>query len=71
MIDPLREEAKTAVAECHQAGIRVVMVTGDHPSTALAIARELGVAQEKGEVILRVRVNRIGSDATSGTCKKD
>lgn len=51
MIDPLREEAKAAVAECHQAGIRVVMVTGDHPSTAFAIARELGLAQQKDEVI--------------------
>lgn len=51
MIDPLRAEAKDAVRECAQAGIEVVMVTGDHPSTALAIAKELGIAQNREEII--------------------
>ncbi|HEY8569389.1 HAD-IC family P-type ATPase [Microbulbifer sp.] len=44
MFDPLRPEAAGAVAECRAAGIHVCMLTGDHPRTALSIARELGLA---------------------------
>ena len=43
MIDPPRAEAKAAIERCEQAGIRVVMITGDHPLTAQAVARELGL----------------------------
>jgi Ca2+-transporting ATPase len=43
MIDPPRPEAKAAIERCEQAGIRVVMITGDHPLTAQAVARELGL----------------------------
>lgn len=51
MIDPLRSESRAAIAECHNAGIQVAMITGDHPHTALAIARELGIADNDEQVI--------------------
>ena len=51
MIDPLRPEAEEAVKLCQQAGIEVFMVTGDHPSTALAIAKELGIADSQDQII--------------------
>jgi len=50
MMDPPRPEAARAVARCRQAGIRVVMITGDHPQTAGAVARELGIAHGEDEV---------------------
>ncbi|MBI4794869.1 MAG: HAD-IC family P-type ATPase [Deltaproteobacteria bacterium] len=43
LIDPPRPEARDAVVRCHRAGIRVIMVTGDHPDTARAVAREVGL----------------------------
>jgi Ca2+-transporting ATPase len=50
-IDPLRPEVKAAVAQARRAGVKVLMITGDHPLTALAIARELGLAQTKEETV--------------------
>jgi magnesium-transporting ATPase (P-type) len=51
MIDPLRPGVKAAVADCHRAGIAVWMITGDHPATALAIARELGLTLNLAPVV--------------------
>ncbi len=51
MIDPLRPEAKGAVDACKNAGVQVAMVTGDHPATALAIAKELELADSPDQVI--------------------
>jgi magnesium-transporting ATPase (P-type) len=44
MADPVRPEVPEAVARCRRAGIRVVMITGDHPATATSVAREAGLA---------------------------
>ena len=51
MIDPCRPEVYAAVQECRQAGIRPVMITGDHKDTAVAIARDLGILTEGTEAI--------------------
>jgi Ca2+-transporting ATPase len=51
LIDPLRPEAKAAVTACRAAGIRVAMLTGDHPATAFAIASELELVKDPAEVV--------------------
>ena len=51
MIDPARPEAKDAIAVCHRAGIRAVMITGDYQETAVAIAKNLGLMQEGDSVL--------------------
>ncbi len=51
MTDPLRAEARDAVESCQGAGIHVVMITGDHPATAYAIAHDLGMAQQAEQVV--------------------
>ena len=63
LIDPLRPEAKDAVIAAQRAGIRVVMVTGDHPLTALAIARQLDLAQQRGEVVTGAELARLDGPA--------
>ncbi len=62
MIDPPREEAKEAVQRCHAAGIRPVMITGDHPATALAIARELRIAAAVDHAVTGQELNAMSDD---------
>jgi Ca2+-transporting ATPase len=62
MIDPAREEAKEAVRECKEAGIRAVMITGDHRDTAAAIAKELGIIKDEKEVITGSELDKIGAE---------
>lgn len=57
MIDPPREEAKAAVDVCRHAGIRPVMITGDHVVTASAIAKQLGILQEGDQAITGVELD--------------
>jgi Ca2+-transporting ATPase len=62
MYDPPRAEAKEAVAKCRAAGIRVVMITGDQPHTAAAIARELGVAAADSETVAGVELDKMSDE---------
>ena len=55
-IDPVREEVKDSIKECSKAGIKVVMITGDHPLTALSIAKDLKLAKTEDAVITGVEV---------------
>lgn len=62
MYDPPRQEAKEAIAKCRAAGIRVVMITGDHPHTAAAIAREIGLASDVDQTIAGVELDKMPDD---------
>lgn len=57
MIDPPRPEAKQAIKECHEAGIKTVMITGDHVTTAKAIAFQLGILKGKDKVLEGKQLN--------------
>jgi P-type Ca2+ transporter type 2C len=59
MIDPPRPEAKAAIAVCVEAGIRPVMITGDHPVTAQAVARELGLLHNGGRVLTGAELEKM------------
>ncbi len=59
MIDPPREEVKGAVKLCDQAGIKSVMITGDHKLTAVAIAQELGILKEGGMALTGAEVDKL------------
>ena len=59
MIDPVRPEVKDAIVECRGAGIRPIMITGDHIDTAVAIARELGIITEGTYAITGAQLNEM------------
>ncbi|WP_324616612.1 cation-translocating P-type ATPase [Ornithinimicrobium avium] len=62
MIDPPRAEAGEAVRDAHRAGVRVVMITGDHPSTALRIAQDLGITGPDGTALTGAELDRLDEE---------
>lgn len=62
MMDPIRIEAKAAIEECKQAGIRAVMITGDHRDTAVAIAKELDILTEEAQAITGTELNALSDE---------
>jgi Ca2+-transporting ATPase len=70
MIDPPRESARLAVAKCKTAGIRPVMITGDHPATALAVARQAGIAGEFDTVVLGAELDALSDGELAGEVEK-
>ncbi len=63
LADPVRPEVPAAVAECRAAGIRVLMITGDYPTTALAIARQAGLAADAADVLSGDDISALGDEA--------
>ena len=70
MIDPPREEAREAVRKCRDAGIRPIMITGDHPATALAIGRELGLAQDGEQAVTGQELDAISDEELAARCEQ-
>ncbi|WP_462322539.1 cation-translocating P-type ATPase, partial [Halochromatium sp.] len=67
LIDPLRPEVPDAVRRCHEAGVGVRMITGDHPATGLSIARELGIAGDGDEAVTGAEIRSlIDTDRQAG-----
>ena len=62
MIDPVRPEVTAAIAEAREAGIRPVMITGDHIDTAVAIAKELGIVEDASQAITGAQLDKISDE---------
>jgi len=70
MIDPVRPEVKAAIEECRAAGIRPVMITGDHKDTAVAIAKELGIITDADQAITGAELDNISDEELLEAVKK-
>ena len=69
MIDPPRDEAKMAVDDCKNAGIKPVMITGDHAATAKAIAMQLGILDMGDQVLTGEELNTMSDEALDDACE--
>lgn len=63
MIDPVRPEVRDAIAECRRAGIRPIMITGDHVDTAVAIARELGILTDGAKAVTGAQLDAMDDES--------
>lgn len=70
MIDPIRPEVKDAIRECRGAGIRPIMITGDHKDTAVAIARQLGIIQNADEAVTGSMLNEMSDQELEKAVEK-
>ena len=70
MMDPVRPEVKPAIRECRRAGIKPVMITGDHKDTAVAIAKELGIIQRADQAITGAELNDIPEEKMAEAVKQ-
>ncbi len=70
MIDPCRKEVYSAVKECNQAGIRVVMITGDHIDTAVAIGKDLGIIEDASQALIGEKIDPMSDEELVETVKK-
>ncbi len=70
MIDPVRPEVKDAIVECQEAGIRPVMITGDHRDTAAAIAMELGIINSKDEAMTGAGLDKMSDEELEQNIEK-
>jgi calcium-translocating P-type ATPase len=71
MLDPPRPEVPEAMRDCRRAGIRVIMITGDHALTAAAVAREVGLAGDEATVITGEQLDRIGDPELDALLRSD
>ena len=70
MIDPCRPEAYSAIAECREAGIRPIMITGDHKDTAVAIAKELKIIENSSEAVTGSELQKMSESELAETVGK-
>ena len=70
MIDPVRPEVKDAIKECRGAGIRPIMITGDHIDTAVAIGKELGIVSSRDEAITGAELDKLSDEEFQKKIKK-